>query len=144
MKALLQPFLLFLSLYLPFSSWLCWLVLYLQSATLIWGIYIYIDLNVCRFLFVSECWQFGLENVSPACLCTVSASMSTYRSADVIHAFGALCCHLRVIVMAAERSRSKGYSRPCRSHSPSTSFSTFIFICLPVIFFLILYFVLVQ
>lgn len=49
------------------------------------------------------------QSISPACLCTVSASMSTFGSANVIHAFGALCRHMRVTVMAAERyQRSKG------------------------------------
>lgn len=78
-------------------------------------------------------------------LCTVSASMSTYGSADVIHALGALCCHLRVIVMAAERDHEvKGTSVPVAAHSPSTSLFTFIFICLPFNVFLILYSMLVQ
>lgn len=52
-------------------------------------------------------------------LCTVSASMSTYGSAGVIHALGALCCHLRVIVMAAERDHEvKGTSSLSRPTLP--------------------------
>lgn len=86
---------------------------------------------ICLHLFL---WQVSLDvwvfKVSlQLVLCTVSASMSAYGSANVTHAFGTLCCHLCAIVMPGERWRSKGYIRPCCSHFPSTLFFTFIFVC---------------
>lgn len=72
----------------------------------------YIDLDMRRFFFVSAN-SLVLTAFLQLVLCVVSAALTTYGSANVIHAFGALCCHLRVIVISAKTDQEvKGTSVP--------------------------------
>ena len=62
--------------------------------------------NIVQFCF--DCGgfpEFSEQSVSPACVCVYSICLhvQTFGSANVKRAFGALCCHMRVTVMATER-----------------------------------------